>query len=119
MRGQCADAIPQLEDLSRGGSIPYQAALARAYGRCGRKDDALALVARITAQEKEQYVNPYEIAAVYAGMRDLDKTFEWLNRAYDEHVTRLAYLNVEPMFSDLHADSRFADLARRVGLPPR
>jgi serine/threonine-protein kinase len=116
LRGHCAEAIPVLQQLSAQGGTPYQAALARAYARCGKRDEATSLTAQLIARQKETYVNPYEIAAIYAALGDRDATFQWLYRAHQEHVTRLAYLNVEPMFTDLRTDPRFQQLARSLGL---
>jgi hypothetical protein len=43
---------------------------------------------------------------------------QWLEKAYSERSSALAYLKIEPLFDPLRGDPRFADLVRRVGLPP-
>ena len=50
-------------------------------------------------------------------MGDKDKAFDWLNTAYREHDPLLIGLNVSPGLDNIHADPRFAELVRRVGLP--
>ena len=44
--------------------------------------------------------------------------FTWLDKAYEERFTRLAYLKVEVLWDPLRSDPRFTDLLRRVGIPP-
>ena len=39
-------------------------------------------------------------------------------KAYEERFNRLAYLKVEALWDPLRSDPRFADLLRRVGIPP-
>jgi hypothetical protein len=46
-----------------------------------------------------------------------DEAFAWLNRAYQERSYLLTYLTVDERLDKLHADPRFDELVRRVGLP--
>jgi tetratricopeptide (TPR) repeat protein len=57
------------------------------------------------------------IASVYADLRDKDRAFEWLDKAYVERDDHLPQLNSDPMWDSVRSDSRFAELVRRVGLP--
>jgi hypothetical protein len=52
------------------------------------------------------------------GLGDMDQTFEWLEKAYEERYGFLAYLVVSPVFDDIRSDARYQELARRVGLAP-
>ena len=44
------------------------------------------------------------------------QAFTWLEKAYNEHHPDFIELKIEPALDNLHDDSRFADLLRRVGL---
>jgi hypothetical protein len=44
--------------------------------------------------------------------------FEWLERAYQEHDLTLVFTLPDPILAEFRGDPRFADLLRRVGLPP-
>ena len=57
-------------------------------------------------------------AVVYVGLGDKEQAFAWLEKAYEERTNFLAYLKVQTTFDPLRSDPRFADLVRRVGLPP-
>ena len=57
-------------------------------------------------------------ALVYAGLGDQDQAFSWFEKAYEERFYRLAYLKVDALWDPLRSDPRYADLLRRVGIPP-
>ena len=73
----------------------------------------------LLAQRKggRNYEAPYFVAALYADTGDKEHAFEWLDIAYQEHVTYLIFLRTDPAFDSLHSDPRFAELARKVGFP--
>jgi len=50
------------------------------------------------------------------GLGDNEQAFVWLEQAFKEQSNILQFLKVHPFFDPLRADSRFADLVRRVGL---
>jgi len=67
---------------------------------------------------EHSYVSAHDVALVYAGLVERDKAFAWLDKTYEEHSFNLIHLKVEPRFDPLRSDPRFADLLRRIGLPP-
>lgn len=52
----------------------------------------------------------------YVGLGDRDEAFRWLERAVEDHDPHVLGLNVIPAFQPLHADARFAQLVRRIGV---
>lgn len=94
------------------------AARGHAYAVSGQKNSANNVVAELKSLSNQRYVAPIEIAVVYAGLDDKGKAFEWLEKAYQDHSPWLIWLKVDPRFDRLHGDPRFADLLRRMGLPP-
>jgi len=59
------------------------------------------------------------IAAIYSGLNQREKAFEFLEKAYEERTPDLAYfLRVDLRVDALRSDPRFAEISRRVGLPP-
>ncbi len=63
-------------------------------------------------------VVPIAVAAVYVWRGDLDRAFEWFERAYARHDMGLARIHdVEAVSPALPRDQRFRDLLRKIGLP--
>jgi TolB-like protein/Tfp pilus assembly protein PilF len=95
------------------------AGLAHAYAVSGRKDEAQKMLNDLTRKASEKnYVSPYSVAVIYAGLEDKDKSFLWLERAYSERSYYLpVYLTTDARLDWLHSDPRFKDLVRRIGLP--
>ena len=59
----------------------------------------------------------FQIAAVYAFRGDADKTFEWLDRAYEKHDPGVMAIIDNPFTRALQSDPRFAAFCKKVGLP--
>jgi TolB-like protein/Flp pilus assembly protein TadD len=95
------------------------AGLAHAYAMSGRKDEAQKMLADLMKKPSENnYVSPYSVAVIYAGLEDKSKTFAWLERAYSERSYYLpVYLTTDARLDGIHRDPRFKDLVRRIGLP--
>jgi len=69
-------------------------------------------------KEKSMYTSPYGIAGAYAILGDKDHAFEWLNTAYQEHDIGLIALRTDYAMDSLRSDPRYAEMVRRIGLPP-
>ena len=76
------------------------------------------MIEALKAASKQSFEPALFVALVYAGLEDKDQAFIWLERAYEERLNRLAYLKVEALWDPPRSDPRFADLLRRVGIPP-
>jgi len=53
---------------------------------------------------------------LYAGIGDADKAFAWLDIAYEQRDSQIVWLGVEPQFSPLHRDKRWAAQMTRLNL---
>ena len=62
------------------------------------------------------YVPAASVASIYLGLRDWDKTFEWLGRAVEEREGPVLMLNVSPFYDTLRPDPRFAALLGKMRL---
>jgi tetratricopeptide (TPR) repeat protein len=69
-------------------------------------------------QQRSRWSGPAIIASYYAELGDADRAFRYLFLSYAEREEMMLYLKVEPGYESLRGDPRFADLLRRVGLPP-
>jgi eukaryotic-like serine/threonine-protein kinase len=99
-----------------GGETSFKAELANAYAVAGRQEDARTILTELLRLASKQYVSPYSLALIYAGLGEKDAAFEWLNKAYDARALRLMSLSVHPRFASLRSDPRFKILIQRTGL---
>ncbi len=100
------------------GSTESLATLGDVYARAGMRDEARKVLAELANLSKRKYVSSAGVALIHADLGDRDQAFASLEEAYRNRDTWLAYLKVFPSFDPLRSDPRFADLVRRVGLPP-
>ena len=56
------------------------------------------------------------VVLIYLGLNEKNKTFKYLQRAFDERNAWLVYLNTNPVFDSLRSDVRFDELLKRLGL---
>lgn len=89
--------------------------LGHAYAVSGNKPEAQRILAELDKQ-KQRYVSPYTVATIYAGLGDKDQAFKSLEKAFEERDIWLMNLSVDPQFTPLRNDRRFADLLKRIGL---
>ena len=92
------------------------AELGTLLARTGRTDEARGLLGELYARAAQRYVSPAAFAELHIALGELDRAFEWMERAYSERRGWLAYLRVNPLFDPLRGDPRFTDLLRRLRL---
>ena len=118
-RGAHEQAVRELErDGSGSAQTPSALAdLGYVYARAGRSQDAHRVITELTNRFSREYVPPYALALVHAGLGENGRALEWLERAGEERSPRLVFLGVEPAFDGLRGDPRFAALRKKLGLP--
>lgn len=66
---------------------------------------------------RKRYVSPLEFASAYARLGQNDEVFQWLEKAYDDHVPKLVRIQHNTDLNSVHDDPRYQDLVKRIGLP--
>ncbi len=102
------------------GSAEFASALDAGF-RVGGLQGALrkAIEVSIAARNaKSRYVSSFELANLYAQLGEKDRSFDWLNAAYQEHDFMLVSLRTSYGLDSLRSDPRYAELVRKIGLPP-
>lgn len=99
-----------------GGSPLLKASLGHAYAKAKRTEEATKVLAELNELSKHRYVSSYERAAITVALGDGRQSFQWLERAYEEHSFHMVYLKVWPQFSIVRSDPRFQKLIQRAGL---
>ena len=83
LRGRHEEAIAEFQKAVVGwkGAVFPTAVLGHGYAVAGKEDAAREVLDKLLARSKAEYVSPYEIAMIYAGLGDRDRAFEWLEKA--------------------------------------
>jgi hypothetical protein len=55
---------------------------------------------------------------VYAGLKETDQTFKYLEAAYQDRSFWITWMKVDPRFHDIRGDPRYQDILRRMHLNP-
>jgi tetratricopeptide (TPR) repeat protein len=116
MYPEAIEAIQKATSLSA--SLNFQSSLAHVHAVAGNASEARTVLDALRERSRQSYVPSYYSALIHAGLGETDRAFEWLERAYQERSTVLAYLRLDPRLAPLRSDPRFADLLRRTGRNP-
>jgi hypothetical protein len=117
MSSEALDSLTQATKLSK--SLNLLASLGHAQALFGQPVPARQVLAVLEDRSRESYVPSYYFAIVHTGLGERDRAFEWLERAYQERSTVLAYLRIDPRLAPLRSDPRYEELVRRLGFPSR
>jgi TolB-like protein/class 3 adenylate cyclase/Flp pilus assembly protein TadD len=113
-KGDATAALAEIEQEKN--EVWRMIGLPMAYCALGRKTDAdAALNALIAKYEKE---SSYNIAYVYAFCGDVDKAFEWLDKAVAYQDPGLSDIVTENLFDKIHSDPRWLPFLRKIGKAP-
>jgi TolB-like protein/Tfp pilus assembly protein PilF len=88
------------------------------YARGGRTDEARRILADLSVRAEQRYVPPVFFAIIYAGLGEMDESFKWIEKAYEERDFYLDGLPRTIEGTPAGADPRAIDLVRRMGLSP-
>ena len=115
--GRTAEAFANLEkavELSNRASEDLLF-LGYGYGVTGRRTEAMAIVAELEEKYSRQESNGKNVAAVYAGLGEKDKAFEWLEKDFQAKGD-LGFIRWDIPYESLRDDPRYKDLLKRMGL---
>ena len=112
-QGRLDKAIAILAPVT-GSSPNRNATLGHIYAVAGKTAQARAVLVALHAAEAKQYVPSYWFALVHAGLGERDQALHYLERAYQERSTVLAYVLIDPRLASLRDHPRFLALARRL-----
>jgi len=99
-------------------SPAFLGSLGSVLARAGRRAEALAVLEELKGLSARGYVTPAAFVFLYGALGEKDRAFEWMEKAAQDHTQMMKYLHVFPLLDPLRPDPRFAEMLRRVGLPP-
>ena len=117
--GQHAEAI---EAAERYLAVTHRAPRALVYSAmalfgAGRRMEGDACLEELRSGATTDYVSPFLFASALVARGDYHDTLTWLERACDERVPSMVFLNVMQRWDPLRSDPRFQALVTRIGLP--
>ncbi len=118
-RGRNAEAIAAAEkavDLNNRAGITL-GDLGNVYAVVGKRAEAIDRIKELEEKYTRREAIGQYIAAVYVGLGDKDKAFEWLEKDFQARNGKLAEIRWQIQFEPLRDDPRFKDLIKRIGLP--
>jgi serine/threonine-protein kinase len=115
--GRYNEAIAEYEAHIRlaGDNASDQCYLGNSLAKAGRRNEAEAILKKL--ETSKEYVSPAELAVLYLGLGDKEKSLSALERGYAAHDLQMGYLGVDPHYDPLRSEPRFQELIRKVGLP--
>ncbi len=90
--------------------------LAHVYSQTGEKAKAEKIRDKLLALVKKKTVDPYYIAIAFLALNDVDNTFSWLEKAYNNRSVWLGIIRIDPFFDNLRSDPRYVELIRKMKL---
>jgi serine/threonine protein kinase/Tfp pilus assembly protein PilF len=108
-----------LPALATFGRVPHEAwrlaGEAMALHELGREAEAAAALRLLVSRFGHN--SAFQIAEVHAWRGELDKAFDWLDRAHEQGDGGLTELKVDPLLRKLRGDRRFQEVLRKLRLP--
>ncbi len=115
MFDEASTALEKGRELS--GNNPLMTGLlGYCYAVQNRQAEALDLLHNLETAASNRYVPAVAILLVFLGLGDRERSFQWLDKAYEERSTLLAWAKVDPKLDKLRADPRLDQFLRRMHL---
>jgi TolB-like protein/DNA-binding winged helix-turn-helix (wHTH) protein/Flp pilus assembly protein TadD len=111
--GRNEEALAEMEkEKGEGESLSGEAL---AYYAQGRSEDSDKALKQLIATHQND--SAFQIGEIYAYRGEVDKAFEWLERAYRQHDPGTPEMKTSPLMKSLLPDPRRAELLRKMRLP--
>lgn len=95
----------------------YKVLLGQTYVKAGQKDKALEIWEELQNHPKK--VNPCHLGMMAAYLGFTDKAFELLNKAFENKIYPITYIEFYPCAENIRNDPRYNELLLKMNLPPR
>ena len=92
--------------------------LGHAHALAGNRAEAEKILAELLKRSRTDYVSPYYLAVICAGLGESDKAIDFLQQGLTDRSDMMVILGIEPKFDVLRASPRFSEILNRIGLKP-
>ena len=86
------------------------------YAHIGRNDEARKMVGELEDVYKEEHVNPSLLATIHFKLGEINKGFEWLEKAYAGHDRYIFIMVLNHDMDGVRSDPRYLSILQRIGL---
>ena len=118
--GESDEAIKEMREATALSinHVYFKSNLGFIYGFAGKQQEAREILHELIEAAKTEHVAPMLFAWVYAGLRDVDNYFAWLQKAYEARSSYLVYIKNDPytVVAEFRSDPRFNALMQKIGL---
>ena len=120
-KGMYTEAIAELQHALASSTVNHRhlAGMAHIFAVSGRHGEARRMLSDLLEREKNQYVSPYSIALVYAGLEEKEQALAWLRMGAERRAGRMVRLRFDHRFKNLRSDPQFIEVLRRVNPAPQ
>ncbi|UCD57493.1 MAG: protein kinase [Candidatus Hydrogenedentota bacterium] len=111
------EALAELEaerKVSRYWNPVNESVIGATYAAMGKRSEAQRVLDEFVERSKEENVSGFVVAVLCVALGEIDKAFEWLDKAYQEHDMWLSWSKIQ--FDTLRSDPRYMALLKKLGL---
>jgi TolB-like protein/Flp pilus assembly protein TadD len=120
MKQMYSEAIMEFQTVrASAGNTPFGLGnLGYAYAISGRVNEAHKVLDELTGFLRRGYEVQKDIAFVYQGLGDRERSLDWLEKALEAHAQArwLPELKYDPLWQNLRSEPRFVALLKKMGL---
>ena len=86
--------------------------------KLGQTEKAMEVIRKMEQRQKEEpdSVIDADLAAVWFGLGDMDKTFYYINQCIDKRMGPVNYFLEYPAYKGIKDDPRYEELKKRTGV---
>ena len=113
---EAAGALQQARVLSNNSTLMV-ASLGGAFAAWGKQEEARNILQELEQMGRRKYVSQVFVAAIQAGLGEIDQALACLETAYEDRCTWLPRcLAADARLDRLRSEVRLRDLVRRMGI---
>jgi len=90
--------------------------IAYVHATAGRRDLAEGVLAKVRELMTKAHGSPVYQALIYFRLGEIERGFEWLDKAYVDGDHWLEFIKVFPGFDNARSDPRYAEFVQKLGL---
>jgi tetratricopeptide (TPR) repeat protein len=118
MNDEALKEFEREKELSGVSNAASELCIALWHAHAGKREIALDMLNTFLTRSETEYVPPSFIGVLYFTLGDIDKGFEWLEKACDGGDVWLPSIQTSPRAAPVRSDPRFRAILKKMGLEP-